>query len=431
MSADRRRITLFSGFAVAALLYGGSAVAQPPPPPPPPDTAPAGEPMPPPPPPPANEPSPVVAPTPPPPLPPPPAPAAGLPTVKIAGVNATGRVGFLLQPAFETISGAASDSESMTNNLYLRRARFMLGLTLGEQFELFAETDSANLGKGGTGVAATSPQLLQDAFMTWKPMDEFKIDLGEMLVPFSHNSVQGASTLYGLEYFRYTFQQSAAFGNLAGRDTGIQFRGIIAKQLEYRLGAFQGKRIAAAPPKVAGRNAPRLMARLQFNLLDAETGYFYAGTYHGTKRIVSIGAGYDHQDDYNAAAGDVFVDMPLGADVLTAQVIYEYLDGKTWLGPVTGMPAAPSVPKQQAVMGEVGYKIGAIGLSPIFRVEWRKPNVSGAASNPSTLGFGGGLAYWYMNHNANIKVFYMNTKTDTAGEKAVNQLNIQAQFYVF
>jgi hypothetical protein len=422
MAAVHRRVTLFPALTVASLLLGQSAIAQPPPPPPPPETAPTGEPLPPPPPPPpVSEPA---APMPPPAPPPPPTPPPGPPTVKIAGINATARVGFLLQPAFESIGSPTAGSESMTNNLYLRRARFMVGLTLGDQLELFAETDSPNLGKN-TGVG-TPAQLLQDAFLTWKAMDEFKIDLGEMLVPFSHNSVQGASTLYGLEYFRYAFQQSTAFNNFAGRDTGVQFRGLIAKHLEYRLGAFQGKRAPAAPPKVAGRNAPRLMARLQFNLLDAETGYFYAGTYHGTKRIVSIGGGYDHQDDYNAAAADVFVDMPFGEDVLTAQAVYEYLDGKTWLAPAAGPPAVAGVPKQSAIMAEVGYKIGAIRLSPIFRFEWQKPNVGS-----KTTGFGGGLAYWYMNHNANIKAFYMNTKTDTMGQKAVNQINIQAQFFVF
>jgi hypothetical protein len=302
----------------------------------------------------------------------------------------------------------------------------MLGLTLGDQLELFAETDSPNLGKGATGIG-TPAQLLQDAFLTWKPMDEFKIDLGMMLVPFSHNSVQGASTLYGLEYFRYSFQQSGPFGNLAGRDTGIQVRGLIAKHLEYRVAAMQGKREAAAPPKVAGRNEPRFLARLQFNLFDPETGYFYAGTYSGTKKVVSIGAGFDHQDDYNAFAGDVFVDLPtVGEDVLTAQVVFEYLDGKTWLAPSAGPPVVAGVAKQTDLMAEVGYRIGSLKLSPIFRFELQTPD-----TGPKTTGFGGGLSYWYMNHNANVKLFYMNTKTDAAGQKAINQINLQTQFYVF
>src|SRR6185436_13934928 len=190
--------------------------------------------------------------------------------------------------------------------------------------------------------------------------------------------------------------------------------------------AVQGKKVGAAPPKVAGRNEPRFLARLQFNLLDAETGYFYAGTYGGTKKVLSIGAGFDHQDDYNAFGADLFLDMPLGEDVLTAQVDFVWLDGKTWLAGAAGPPVVPGVPKQTALMAEAGYRIGAIKLSPIVRFEMQKPS-----GGNQTTGFGGGLAYWYMNHNANVKIFYMNTKLDAPGQKAVNQINVQTQFWVF
>jgi hypothetical protein len=430
MAADNRGVRLLSVLAAGALLsMASSAAAQPPPPPPPPpDTTPTGEPMPPPPPPPTvNEigVAPVIAPEPPPPPPPPAAPGG----LKIAGTNATAKLGFLLQPAFESISGSMPGSENMTNNLYLRRVRLMVGMTLGDVFELFAETDTPNLGKlNAAGATLGTPvAAIQDAFMTWKPMDEFKVDLGMMLVPFSHNSVQGATTLYGLEYFGYSFRQSARIGNFVGRDTGVQLRGLIAKKLEYRLGAFQGQRIGASAPDVAGRNAPRLMARLQFNILDPETGYFYAGTYGGTKTVLSVGAGYDHQDDYNAVAGDVFADIPIGTDVLTAQVNFIWLDGGDWLGnAITGPPMVPGVPKQWALMAEAGYRLGAIKLNPIVRFEVNK--IDGGVQ---TLTFGGGLVYWYMGHNANLKVFYLNTTPDTDGAKAINQINIQTQFFVF
>ena len=169
------------------------------------------------------------------------------------------------------------------------------------------------------------------------------------------------------------------------------------------------------------------MARLQFNVFDPETGYFYAGTYHGTKKILSIGAGYDHQDDFNAVAGDLFLDWPLGEDVLTAQANVAYLDGKTWLPfvPAMGGMGATGVAKQMNYMAEAGYKIGAIKLSPIVRFELNKPD-----SGAKTTGFGGGLAYWYMNHNANIKLFYMNTKQE-GDAKNVHQFIVQTQFYVF
>src|SRR5205823_1215113 len=80
-------------------------------------------------------------------------------------------------------------------------------------------------------------------------------------------------------------------------------------------------------PDAASINTFRVMARVQFNLFDPETGYFYAGTYGGAKKILSIGGGIDHQGGYTGLAADLFFDWPLGADVLTAQVNYLHLSG--------------------------------------------------------------------------------------------------------
>jgi hypothetical protein len=445
MAAVSRSSRLSPALVAGILLASAApAFAQPPPPPPPPPPA---EPAPPPPPAVNDVPAtpPVITPV----VPPATAPVAGPPGgLKIEGKNATAKFGFLLQPAYESASATNADS-GMSSNLYLRRARLLVGMTLGSDFELFAETDSPNLGKAPTGAVTPLPtpfSFIQDAFMTWKPMDEFKIDAGLMLVPFSHNSVQGATSLYGLEYFAYSFQQSARLGNFIGRDIGLQFRGLIAQHLEYRLGVFQGQKVDAAAGKVAARNAPRVMARLQYNLLDAETSYFYAGTYAGTKKVLSVGAGVDIQNEYKAFAGDVFADLPLGGDVLTAQVDVVYFDPGTWLNTpaasktpyipsvmtTAGMPPVTTltnplaaVAKQWDLMAEAGYRIGVIKLSPIVRFEMNKPDVGA-----KTIRFGGGLAYWYMNHNANVKLFYMNSKKD-GDMKAANIINLQTQFFVF
>jgi hypothetical protein len=267
---------------------------------------------------------------------------------------------------------------------------------------------------------------MQDAFATWKPADEFKLDAGMMLVPFSHNSIQGAATLLGWDYYAFTFLQPQLAGvtNFAGRDTGVQLRGLIAKMVEYRLGLFQGNRAAPATgptaPPPASRTAMRFMARVQLNLLDPETGYFYAGTYGGTKKVLSIGGGIDLQDDYKGYAGDAFLDLPIGDDVLTAQVDVLHFDGGTWI---------PALLKQTEVQAEAGYRIGALKLSPIVRFEDQIiSNASSAA--PNVQRYGVGLAWWVMNHNMNVKAFYSYVKPDN-GSRKYSQINLQMQFYVF
>src|SRR5204863_5577503 len=108
-------------------------------------------------------------------------------------------------------------------------------------------------------------------------------------------------------------------------------------------------------------------------LMDAESGFFYSGTYLGKKKIVSLGASFDYQKDPTAGASsstdyrafdvDAFVDLPLGPGVLTAQVDYLNLHG----GWVAGLPKA-------ALMAEAGYTISDIKLSPIVRFEQRFAN---------------------------------------------------------
>jgi hypothetical protein len=273
---------------------------------------------------------------------------------------------------------------------------------------------------------------IQDAFITYKPFgndkalaDVVKIDMGYMLPPLAHNAIQGATTLYSWDYFANTFLSTSAptnfFGSSAnpvGRDLGVEARGLlVGGRIEYRAGLFQGLRIAQTAADVGSRNFFRFAARLQINLLDPETGFFYAGTYLGSKKILSLGASVDIQDAYKYFAGDAFVDLPLGPGVFTAQVNFAYWNGGTWF---------PLLVKQSALMGEVGYSIAAAHIAPIFRAEqlW----VDGAA--PNTTRLGGGIAFWPFGHNSNLKAFYTRIDAQNA-MKAINQFNLQWQLYFF
>jgi hypothetical protein len=349
--------------------------------------------------------------------------------LRIDGPNASLRIGFLVQPATEYQSQTVGSSEA-AQYFFLRRARLMLGITLGSSFELFAETDSPNLGKPsqpGQMLANTVGTNIQDAFVTWRPIEQFKIDAGMMLLPFLHNSVQSASTLLGWDYYAYSFQQNAGLGNYVWRDTGLQVRGLLFGHLEYRAGVFTGKRqippptpAGAIPPPADSRTVPRLAGRVQYNVFDPESGFFYAGTYAGNKRVLSFGAGVDHQDTYNAWALDGFFDWPVGRDVVTAQVAFARYDGGSWI----------SLPKHDVIMAEAGYRFGALKLSPIVRVEQLTLDDPTPMTTDQTR-YAAGLAWWYMGHNANLKLFYTYARPDSATQNAYSQVNLQMQLYVF
>lgn len=416
---------------LALLALGGNAWSQTPPPDAPPaDTAA---------PPAALPPAPPVdaSPMAPPPAPP---PAAGPPSFKIeAGPGNTLKLGLLLQPQFQSLGNFGLSGNSY--NLFIRRTRFIAGGTVLGMFDYFFETDYPNLfiaeNEGPTAAGApaattknTPGMNIQDAFITWKPLegpmkDYFKIDAGYMLPPLAHNALQSAGTLYSWDYFMYSFSYlgTGLFGataNPAGRDLGVEARGLVADgRLEYRIGLFQGTRNpeqpVAAPTTVGANNFFAVAARLQLNLLDAEPGFFYAGTYLGKKKILSFGVSGETQDPfhYYYVAGDGFVDLPVGPGVFTAQVNVAHWNGGTFI---------PTLPKQTALMSEIGYNFNTL-ISPIARVEYLWGPANG-------YHIGGGLALWAFGHTSNLKLFY--TRNWEQGTlHADNQVNLQWQLFFF
>jgi len=437
----RRTWKCCSTSIVLAAVFSSAASAQTTPPP---DAPPPAEAVPPPPPPPeAAPPPPPMAPPPPPPAVEAPVPPAQ-PAFKIETPNKSSvKFGLLLQPQFQAsqprFGTPASMLDGFSNNYFIRRTRILVGGTLFGKFDYFVDTDFANLflastttttdpttGTMTTTTLKNTPGMnIQDAFITWKAAgDLFKIDAGYMLPPLAHNAVQGATTLYGWDYFFYTFRSGNLFGSSAspvGRDAGVQLRGLVlGGLLEYRVGAFQGVRQNPSATDAAARNMFRAAGRVQINLMDPETGFFYAGSYLGTKKILSIGGSFDVQDTSDTSAfkyfaGDGLVDMPLGPGVFTAQVNFAYWDGGTTI----------ALAKSKAIMGEVGYLIGGVRLSPIVRVE----HLWVTNANDETY-LGGVLAFWPYGHNTNLKAFYTNRKVENAANSG-SQINVQWQLYFF
>jgi phosphate-selective porin O/P len=359
--------------------------------------------------------------------------------------GSTLKVGLLLQPQFQALG--ATNLNGTSYNLYIRRTRLIVAGTLFSNFEYFFDTDYPNLflatNEGPTATAnatttkATPGMNVQDAFATWKAWgDMIKVDVGYMLPPMAHNAVQSAASLYSWDYFAFSFLSTAntLLGSTAspvGRDAGVQLRGLLLDgHLEYRLGLFQGLRATEEPAAsgpmamantVGANNFFRATGRLQINLLDPETGFFYAGTYLGKKKILSIGITGDTQSSYHYYGGDVFADLPLGPGIFTAQVDVVHMTGGTFIPYVAGPPAT-GLPKQTAIMGEMGYNFDAIHVSPIVHAEYLWSQA------PNQGHYGGGLAFWPYGHNSNLKAFYTRN-TQAGAPHGDNQVNVQWQLY--
>jgi len=402
--------------------------------------APATEPAPAPPPPAAAEPAPAAAPAPDPTA----VPATTFESLKVESKNGSAslKVGLLLQPQYEAIGSADAQHSGTSNNLFIRRTRLLVGGTLFKNFEYFFDTDAPNLfhtTPDGSGAKTSQGIVVQDAMATWKAYEDMvKFDAGYMLTPGAHNALQGAGTLLGLDYFSNSFRHTDVFNaqtQPVGRDAGIEIRGLLLdNHIEYRAGLFQGyRKPQTAPPMgggtgdVASQNMFRFAGRIQINLLDAETGFFYAGTYLGKKKIVSVGGALDMQSGYHHWAVDGFADLPLGPGTLTAQVNFSKWNGNTFLPP-NAMMAAP-LPNQTAIMAEAGYRFDGIGLAPIVKFE----QLNFANSDAANTRFGGGLGWFPYGHNINLKAFFtnINAKPAMGDSHSYNQFQLQWQLYFY
>lgn len=293
-------------------------------------------------------------------------------------------------------------------NLYFRRFRLLAGGKIGEKWSFFFETDSPNIGKSdATGAKNTGDVFVQDFFVNYKQSQAFSLDIGLILIPISHNSQQSAATHLASDYGPYSFLNSGPTQSRVGRDYGLQARGYLANnKFEYRAGVYDGFR----GPDAA--NDLRYVGRVVFHALDPDTGMFYTGNNLGAKRMLSFGASIDTQDDYQAVAGDVFFDQPIGDNMaFTFQGDYIQYDGGDFF---------TALPKQDTYLIETGLLIGK--FQPWIQHAERDFSDPGNADQSQTwLGFN----YRIQKHNKVLRFAYGQIEQDGADDRGVFQITMQ------
>jgi hypothetical protein len=293
-----------------------------------------------------------------------------------------------------------------------------MGGNIMDKLSFFAETDSPNLGKmakapDGSRTKGTSDMYLQDAYITYSQSNEFKIDAGMILLPVSHNAGQSAVSLLCIDYGPYSFLWSEPTQSRVGRDYGVQARGYLAdNHFEYRAGMFQGVRGKDST------NPFRVTARAVYYPFQAETGFFYAGSYLGDKKVIGIGVSLDLQDDYEAYGADIFLDYPLAnKDVITAQLDYTSYDGGDFIEDIS---------KQKVVFAEAAYYFQRLKIAPFVQLNIDDKSKKSSADKKFMQA---GLAYYVKGQNLNVKLGLGRYTEDGAEDRTQVLLRMQAYIY--
>ena len=342
--------------------------------------------------------------------------------------NVNFRLGILLQgwADWSGQSDAAGNTAGFQQNLFLRRARFFLGGQVAKDVTFFFMTDNPNLGKstqtvagGAGGKAPGTGFIVQDAFLSWKIANEFSLQGGLILIPLCRNCNSSAVSLITMDYGTWHFQESASTQSSVGRDTGFQALGYLASDhLEYRAGVYSGFRAPGV------KNSFRFTGRLMYNVFDVEKLQFYPGTYFGKKKILAFGGSYDTQSDYQAYAGDVFFDYPVGANGITAQADYIHYDGGATF------PTA-ALFKQDDLYAEAGFFISAAKVMPFIRYEQQKYS-DDVNKGLNRTKYQGGFGWYPYGSNFNIKAGFTRTDApDNSKVASTNQYTVQFQVFYY
>ncbi len=187
---------------------------------------------------------------------------------------------------------AHQDDTAPENDFYLRRGRFILTGQILDGVKFFVETDNDNAGKSGKSVSTD----IQDAFVDVRlgnANSTHWVKGGLVLLPFSLETFSSAASLLGLDYNSETIKLTNTF---VWRDYGVSIHGDFNKKLAYRVGAFDGYDIQG------GSKNPDAGLRLTGHVAlavigEVETGWFYTQDKLGRGNYLTIGTGFDRQDE--------------------------------------------------------------------------------------------------------------------------------------
>jgi len=254
------------------------------------------------------------------------------------------KVGGGVRTTFRSATQGAPNGHNPSETFALESGRLYTG---GKITDWLSATLNAEFTAGATagGPPFGSASVL-DAIAQIKVANEFNIFMGRMLPATDRSNSDGP---YYLATWDFPFLSDGfnAAGKLGDRDDGITFWGDIGNY-KYWAGVYEGNQNSAA----GLRDNLLYAARVQYDFMDAETGYYLTSTYYGEKKILALGLVANYQ---RLAAGGAVNPKPMGnvaVDFLWEQKL-EALGGGT-----------PTVELAYYYFGRHGMNAGASGVGP-------------------------------------------------------------------
>ncbi len=228
-------------------------------------------------------------------------------------------------------TGSGPDGTGSTSDIYFRRNRLMLFGQLNDVYGFFSAIQFQGDERVEPFSVSDTPGKnfdMLDTYLTADYTDAFRLRAGLTKDPMVRESNESCFEPLSVDrsYFAYT--------NLPrlNRDFGLVLWGNIANALvQYRVAAMKGNDDINDP-----KSSLRYTARVHVSLLDREHSLVYRSTYLGTKKVLTLGAGYQIESDavygnlaaktaskdYKALTYDVFFEYPTRTGTYTVSGAY-------------------------------------------------------------------------------------------------------------
>ena len=223
----------------------------------------------------------------------------------------------------------------------------------GSKYTSDFSTGSARLYTGGKindvfsvtlNAEFTATPAVLDAIAQMKVSDAFNIFVGRMLPATDRSNSDGP---YYLSTWDFPFLSDSfnATGKTGDRDDGLTFWGDVGK-FKYWAGVYEGNDKGFPNARFGDRLL--YAARVQYDFMDAESGYYLSSTYYGDKKILAIGLVANYQSNAAGTAGNpkdfgnvavdfLWEDKFLGDGVATVEAAYYYFGRDGVSGATAGL----------------------------------------------------------------------------------------------
>jgi hypothetical protein len=316
-------------------------------------------------------------------------------------------VGGGIRAAYRSQEDQAANGRNYSHNFDLDSGRLYTG---GKITDVVSATLNAEFTSAGASVL--------DAIAEFKFQDEFNIFVGRMLPACDRSDSDGPYYLIAWDYPELSVNFTNSFNGF-GRSDGVTFWGDI-HNFKYWAGAYEGT-------DPGGPMTDHLLyaARVQYDFLDDEKGYYLSSTYHGGKSILAVAFAVNYQSGVAGVVGDQKNQTNLDLDVLFEKkfdfgtptvelAVYDYLRGGYGGNGVGGLNGAgsPALGQGKGFMATLAFlipqKIGWGEFQPFVRYQGFDEKKTDA-KNPTKDNFDRwdlGVNYVISGHNARISMIY-------------------------